>query len=250
MLSAASRAGGAGLKAVFAGMKVFQPDRPIHRHGVVLEGTLTRTRVFSGEDWIDMPGEETVLARISRSIGLPDFLPDIAGMALRIGNADVLLSTTGHGLPGRFVLRPRRSVVDGPFTSLMPFRGVGGPVVLAARREGPGPELDRLEELRGFESELQFGIYYSRLRGPWTRFGTLCVTVSETQDESLRFHPVHRAPARLGLYEWTRNLRVPSYALAQRRSAWLHFEKQPVEPESDPWKPTTRFPRRIRSRRI
>ncbi|SDI60448.1 hypothetical protein SAMN04488693_11546 [Arthrobacter subterraneus] len=244
-----ARAGGQGLKAVFAVLRLFRPDRPIHRSGVLLHGTLTHTRVFSGEQWLDSTCEEQVLARISRSVGLPDALPDVVGLALRIGDADVLLATTGRGAPGRFMVLPRRSVVDGPFTSLMPFRGAGGPVLLAARREGPGQGLGTLSELRSYEGHLQWGLFYSHLRGPWTRCGTLNLRISSEQSEQPRFDPVGCPPAGLGTYPWTRALRVPSYALAQKSTAWLHFGRENRSAESDPWKPTTRFPLRTHSRR-
>ena len=245
--SALAGVGGQALKAVFAVLKTFRPGRPIHTHGVLLEGTLTHTRVFSGESWLDSSSEEQVLARISRSVGLPDTLPDVVGLALRIGAADVLLATTGRGFPGRFMVLTRRSVVDGPFSSLMAFKGAGGPVLLAARREGAGPDLSTLAELRSLEESLHWGLFYSRLRGPWTRFGTLRLRVRADQDEVFRFDPVGRPPRGLDTYGWTRKLRVPSYDLAQRSTAWLHFGENRNEPESDPWKPTTRFPRRTRS---
>lgn len=248
-LSSLVDAGGRGLKAVFAVLLAFRPGRPIHRNGVMLEGVFTHTRVFSGEEWLDSSGEEQVLARISRSVGLPDAVPDVVGLALRIGDADVLLSTTGRGLPGRFVVQPRRSVVDGPFTSLMPFKGAGGPVLLAARREGPGPGLRTLSQLRSYGAELQWGLFYSRLRGPWTRFGTLTLRVADSQAGPPRFDPVGRPPAGLGTYEWARALRVPSYALAQKSGAWIHFGENSDEPESSPWKRTTSFLRKTPSRK-
>ncbi|WP_309070250.1 hypothetical protein [Arthrobacter sp.] len=225
-----SRAGGHGLKAVFAGMKVFRPHRPIHSHGVLLEGTLTHSRVFSGEEWLDNSDEEQVLARVSRSVGLPDALPDVVGLALRIGEADVLLSTTGGGVPGRFMILPRRSVVDGPFTSLMPFRGSGGPVLLAVRREGPGPDLRTLSELRSYDGELQWGLHYSRLRGPWTRSGTLRLRVCDDQHRDPRFDPIGHPPAGLSSYTWARELRVPSYALAQETQHGYTSEKNTAQP--------------------
>lgn len=249
VVSSLAHAGGQALKAVSAVLLVFRPGRPIHRNGVMLEGTLTHNRVFSGEEWLDSPGDEQVLARISRSAGLPDTVPDVVGLALRVGDADVLLSTTGRGIPGRFVILPRRSVVDGPFTTLMPFRGTEGPVLLAVRREGPGPELRTLSELHRCGEELQWGLFYSRLRGPWTRVGTLRLKVSGDQQQAPRFDPVGRPPAGLGTYGWTRALRAPSYALAQKSRAWIHFGEKSDKPESDPWKRTTNFLRKNPSRK-
>lgn len=225
-----TRLGGQGLKAVFAGISIFRPRRPIHCNGVLLAGSLTHSRVFSGEEWLDSSAEEPVFARISRSVGLPDGMPDVVGLALRIGDADVLLSTTGGGVPGRFLVLPRRSVVDGPFTSLMPFRGNGGPVLLAVRREGPGPDLRTLDQLRAHNGELQWGLYYGRLRGPWTRCGTMRLRVCDDQHRDPRFDPVGRPPAGLDSYRWARELRVPSYALAQETQHGYTSEKNTDQP--------------------
>ena len=46
----------------------------IYRHG--LSG--------AGVPWLDEPGEDEVVVRLSRAIGLPGGLPDIHGLAVRI----------------------------------------------------------------------------------------------------------------------------------------------------------------------
>lgn len=248
---AAAKGAGAALEAVFAGLKVVRPDRPIHAEGVWLEGTLTHSRAFSGEDWLDGSElkDEPVTARVSRSVGLPEALPDVIGLGLRIGGADVLLSTTGHGLPGRFLLAPRRSLAEGPFTSIMPFRGVGGPVLLAVKREGPGLPFSRLADLTAYDGELNWGMYYSRLRDPWTRFAGLQLRVRADQGQQFRFDPVGRPPAGLEAYEWTRRLRIPSYRLAQKGQHGYTSRSSSPAAERDLWKPITSLPRKIRSRK-
>src|SRR5215217_4508967 len=122
-----SEAAGRAFAGLFRVLKVARPVRPIHPKGVGLTGELTRTGNAgspSGLDWLDAPGTDSAEARFSRSVGLPSRLPDVLGLALRImpsdggahatasdggasgGAADVLLSSTGWNLPGRFLLRP------------------------------------------------------------------------------------------------------------------------------------------------
>src|SRR5215217_6631521 len=131
-----SEAAGRAFAGLFRVLKVARPVRPIHPKGVGLTGELARTGNAgspSGVEWLDAPGTDSVQARFSRSAGLPSRLPDVLGLALRLtpsdggasgasdsgasgasdggasggGAADVLLSSTGWNLPGRFLLQPK-----------------------------------------------------------------------------------------------------------------------------------------------
>src|SRR5215203_5664077 len=90
----------------------------------------------SGVPWLDEPAERAGLVRFSRGAGLPSWAPDVQGLALRLPDGDrrtdVLFSSGGLRGVGRFLLTARRSPLGGPLTTLMPFRGPRGPVVLAA----------------------------------------------------------------------------------------------------------------------
>ncbi|RII96204.1 hypothetical protein DZF97_17980, partial [Clavibacter nebraskensis] len=62
-------------------------------------------------------------------------LPDVLGLALRIpgddgATVDVLLASTGLSPVGRFLLAPRRAFSGARLTTLMPYRGSAGPVLL------------------------------------------------------------------------------------------------------------------------
>ncbi|MHA7263655.1 hypothetical protein ACX80W_10685 [Arthrobacter sp. TMN-37] len=138
----AARVAGGGFAGVFRIMKILRPVRPIHPHGVRLGGTLTVDgSATSGIPWLDTAGSTPVQARLSRSVGLPGPLPDIVGLAVRIPSgdavADVLLASTGSSPVGRFLLVPRRDIARSPLTTMMPYRGERGPVLLAARTTGP-----------------------------------------------------------------------------------------------------------------
>ncbi|NKX51298.1 SRPBCC family protein, partial [Arthrobacter deserti] len=147
MRNGPSEFAGRGLAQVFRALKTVRPVRPIHPHGVGLAGTLERHQcpVPSGIAWIGTPGTDAVQARLSRSAGLPPVFPDILGLALRVpagsGHFDVLLSSTGMSRPGRFLLTARKTASAAAFTTVMPYRGAQGPVLLAARTVAAVPAL-------------------------------------------------------------------------------------------------------------
>ncbi|WP_457963269.1 SRPBCC family protein [Arthrobacter sp. D1-29] len=202
---------------LFRAIKVVRPDRPIHPHGVSLDGELIRHgggRDVSGLDWLDSPGVEPVKARFSRSVGLPPSFPDILGLALRINPsgeaADVLFASTGWRFPARFALIPRRSVSGAAFTTLMPYQGRYGPVLLGLRtRQLPD----------GSAGDWVLELHFAKPAGQWVRAGELRLRESPVAtDTPLRFNPVEHPLPDAGTYPWTRRLRERSYRAAQQPS--------------------------------
>lgn len=220
--------GAAGLvfAAGFKALKVLRPDRPIHPMGVALTGSIERHpgAEQSGVAWADTPGADAVSARLSRSVGTPPDWPDILGLALRIstdtGPADVLLASTGMSRPSRFVLTAHRHASNSKLTSLMPYKGSAGPVLLAALPEKTGRWLPAgpaafRQALGGTTWTL--GLYHARPAGRWIRFGTLMLTQDPgTEDLPTRFDPLENALPGAGTYDWTRRLRKPSYEAARQ----------------------------------
>lgn len=218
---AATGAAGHAFASLFRLLKLARPDRPIHPHGLGLTGELTRTgspAAPSGIDWLDSAGTDRVEARYSRSLGLPEMLPDILGLALRVtpsgpasaGPADVLFASTGWQLPGRFLLRPRLDVAGASMTTLMPYRGRKGPVLLGLRtRSLPQDSLA--------SGGWVLGLYWATPSGPWRECGELRLHAgADPSDTALRFDPLGNQPPGAQVYGWTRRLRKPSYRAAQR----------------------------------
>jgi hypothetical protein len=215
------------LRAVFAVMLLVRRPRPIHVRGVVYEGVVTWMPEVrrSGVAWIDQPvgHEERVTARASRSLGLPPALPDVIGLSLRAqtenGPADLELASTGVGVPGRFLLSPRRSPVRATLGTLLPYRGARGAVLICARtpaslessaqgRPGPAP------------SPWTLRLYWAAPRGSWFPFAEVTLERAlQSDDPTLRFDAVRRPLPGAGTYTWTRLLREPSYRLVQRMPA-------------------------------
>jgi hypothetical protein len=180
-------------------------DKPLHPHGNVLSGTLRRVGAQppTGVPWLDEPGTEDVIVRLSRAVGLPARAPDIFGLALRTpvgaGHGDLLFASTGLGKLGRFVLRPSRSPFDRPMTTLLPYRTDQGPLVMAAVGTSP----DTLD------------IVCARGTGPWRRVGTLQL-VGEGSDAMISFDPLLNAVPGLDNYPLVHALREPAYRIARR----------------------------------
>jgi hypothetical protein len=188
----------------------------VHRHGCPAR---------TGVAWIDESGTDRVLVRLSRATGLPEFLPDTLGLALRVSGedgslGDLLLATTGTGSLGRFVVRPTRHAAR-PYGSLMPYRSPTGPLLLAAFPLN--------------EDGSRFQLACSRLRGAWSPFGVLQVPSDwdEAPDAPLTFDPVLNQIPGLQSYEWAARLRRFAYA-GSRRARRAVLVLTPSPPPSRP----------------
>ncbi len=217
--------GGRAFALVFRVIKAVRPRRPIHPRGVLLKGTLVRdSGADSGISWIDSAGTDDVVVRFSRSVGLPSVFPDILGLAVRVPGerpADILLASTGRSFPARFLLLLRKNAGQTTFTSMMPYKGSHGPVLLAAFPAEPSsvaPLPARLGQFRDqlAAAEWDLGLFHATPRGAWKRFGTLRLSADPPQvDTGIRFDPLLNSLPGAGIYGWARRLREPSYRTAR-----------------------------------
>lgn len=210
-----ARAGGAILSAVTSLVDTVRgAEKPLHPRGTVWESVLERTGHAgppSGVAWIDEPGTDQGLTRVSTAVGLPPGWPDFQGLALRVtgadGFVDVLLASTGTGRVTRFVLRPARSPQAPAYTTVLPYRGPRGPVLLAARAAG----------------EQAYTLSWATAQGPWHSFARL--RLARPVDQRISFDPLRFPPPGLEAYGWSLRLRAPAYRTAQRgRRAGSHDE--------------------------
>ena len=205
--------GGAALAAATRSLALLRPaDKPLHPDGVTVTGTLhrrgsdpgTSTGTVSGVPWLDHPGRDEVVVRLSRAIGLPARLPDIHGLALRVSlgerTADLLLASTGWWRVGRFVLTFGRRPETRPLTTLLPYRTDRGAVVLGAKAVGLG------------SYELSWAPY----AGEWRAFASLELSDELAADQQISFDPVLNQVPGLEQYPAVVRLREPSYLLARK----------------------------------
>lgn len=228
MIAAAARFAGLVLRAGFGLLLLIRRPRPIHPRGVVFEGEIRwvpRSRQF-GIAWIDGPPGQTaqVTARGSRSVGLPDRLPDIIGLAVRTQSAglaaDLELASTGLGVPGRFLLRPHRLPTRATLSTLFPYRGMRGPVLICARTITPSHVSSGHAAIgsAGPPSPWTLRLYAATPTGRWHPFAEMTLHRAADQNDAwLRFDAVRRPLPGAATYEWTRLLRRPSYRLVQDR---------------------------------
>ncbi|WP_395398465.1 SRPBCC family protein [Arthrobacter sp. UC242_113] len=275
---------GRGFAAVFRAIKAVRPVRPIHPRGISLVGELNLTGAAgraaaglpaaSGIAWLDDAGTRQVRGRFSRSVGLPESLPDILGLALRTSGAsgaagagdasgaagagdvpgpgdsadvgDVLFASTGWGVPGRFMLLPKLDVGTARFTTLMPYKGANGPVLLGLRTLSlPGRATGRADTGGNFKESLGTGdwtlaLHYATPAGRWVQAGVLHLRAAApdaghtdgtdrdggdrasadtgSADTAIRFDPLEHPLPGAGTYPWARRLRERSYRAARRPS--------------------------------
>ena len=125
---------GSGVDHVVSLASRVRGERVVHAKGRAYDGELTLLDAASDLDIPLTSGLQRipVLVRFSRGAGLPDLLPDVLGLALRIPNADgaghpqdLMLSTGGRPWPLRRLLVPRRDYLEATYTSLISY-DVGG----------------------------------------------------------------------------------------------------------------------------
>lgn len=218
---------GTALRGFFSLLRRIRHPRPIHPHGLVLTGQATwiRDAERSGIDWVDDVRLEplTVTARLSRSVGLPDHLPDVLGLAFRFHiddgpHTDVLLSTTGIGFPSRFFLVPRRSPTGATFGTLLPYRSPRGPVLICARSIPTRALPAELGDLRRalHEQPWRLRLYHAAPTRKWHPFAEVLLRpAAEPDSAELRFDPVGHPPPGSTTYAWVGKVRGPSYRAAQ-----------------------------------
>ncbi len=202
-----SSAAGAALSTTIRTIAALRPaSKPLHPDGDVVTGTLVRrgSAVPSGSAWVDDPGRDEVVVRLSRAVGLPEAVPDIHGLAVRVpmpaGDGDLLFASTGWGRLGRFVLTFGGGPESRPMTTLLPYRSVEGPVLLGVRARDPQV----------------YEMSWCRPLGQWHPFAELRLSDDSAPDRAISFDPVRNQLPGLAQYAWVRLLREPSYRIARR----------------------------------
>lgn len=224
LLDAPAAVAGAAVAAAVGGLTALRRTKPMHPDGGVFTATVHRTgsRRTTGVPWIDEAGTDEALVRVSRAIGLSPTLPDIYGIALRWEHdgspVDVLLAGTGLGRIGRFTLRARPRF-SGPHSTLMPYRGPTGQLLLAAvvppGREVPIEPAALAAALT--QEPLLLRLAHASLTGPWWPFGWLEVAgpARLELDPPLRFDPVLHPVPGLRTDRWAASAREPAYRTAR-----------------------------------
>ena len=185
-------------------------ERIIHAKGRAYTGELTMLAAAKtlGVPLVQGPARRPVLVRFSRGAGLPDALPDVLGLAVRIPDADgaghpqdLMLSTGGGSAVLRRMLVPRRDYRASTYTSLVAYEVGGRDLLVAALPDGGA-----------------FLLATAAGAAAWTPFARLDVgePLPESQGESLSFSVTNDAggfriggrwrAARAGAYDAARSV--------------------------------------------
>jgi len=224
MAEAPERAIGAITSSVFRALSTARGKRIFHPHGVGFTGLLVPTGDMGAE--ILRGPARGVIVRLSRSLGLPESMPDPCGLALRVPNAygpglhqDLLMVSSGSGRILRHLLLPAQGFLDRPYSTLLPYRLKQHLVLIGARGTtepgGPGP---RLAVLRGREdARLQFDLTVATLGGAWRQAARLDVgeRLDDERVEGLDLNPKNCGGG-LELAGPINRFRVPAYRGSQR----------------------------------
>jgi hypothetical protein len=206
---AASSTGGQVLRAATKVITARPAAKPLHPRGSVVRGTLRRfgAGVGTGSAWLDQTGEDEVLVRQSRAVGLPSPAPDIFGLAVRVPredgrSGDLLFATTGLGRLTRYTLTAARSPLGRPMSTLLPYRTPAGAVVMSAV----------------FRDQTTVALAWAIASGAWHSFAELMLHQDpvDEADAPLQFDPVRNELPGLETYDWVRRLRAPAYNTARR----------------------------------
>ena len=198
---------GTAMGAAMAVAGRLRGDKAVHARGRTVSGTVHRHGLAepAGVPWLDVPGEDAAAVRFSRGGGLPEHLPDLLGLAVRVRGADgsphdlLMSSSAGRSPVARHLLAPARDPLAAVYTSVVAYSCPTGPLLLGALPEGGG----------------SFTLAVAAPRGPWRAFARLEVDRSAVLPDVAFDAVVNQVP---GLVHGPRmaSLRRPAYAASRR----------------------------------
>ena len=198
-------------------------ERAIHARGRAFTGVVTLPGgLGTGAALLDEPQTYDAVVRFSRSAGLPSWLPDVYGLALRLVDAhgpgrhqDLLLDATQPAPLLRRLPWPRWDATSALYCSLLPYAAGGRRLLLGAR---PVPGTPAARSLDALPEPLQLALLVADAHGPWREVGRVATTgeLPAPEGRRTRFSPAHTggglAPAG-PLQEW-RNRAYPASHVA------------------------------------
>jgi hypothetical protein len=201
------------LGAAVRGRRLFHPA------GVLAEGILER--VAPPNEGLPMRSCD-VIGRVSKGIGLPGAVPDIAGLAFRIppppdlrscGPWDVLLASTFAG--SRVILAPVTSWSDATFSSIMPFRYRGGVWWLRTRLvsdiNAPGLSLEAIGDEIASDG-IDFEVEHAAGTGDFRPLARLTLRFVDPSRDEIAFDPtLHYDPEVRLIPRWLSDFRRAAY---------------------------------------
>nr|WP_225952313.1 phosphodiesterase [Mycobacterium sp. OAS707] len=194
-------------------------SRLFHPHGVLAAGRLER--VAPPDHGLPMQSCD-IIGRVSKGVGLPGAMADVAGLAWRIPPPqdlrscvpwDVLLASTIAN--SRFVLGPTRSWSGTSFSSLMPLRFRDETwwvrARLVTRIDEPGLSLDTISNQID-SGGIDFDIEQAKGSGEFEPLARLKLLHLDPSNDDIAFDPVLHSDEDVQLAPgWLANIRRAAY---------------------------------------
>ncbi len=179
----------------FAALSAARGKRVFHPIGVGFSGTVS----FYDAAGAPLQGTHGALLRFSRGAGLPQRLPDVLGLAIKIEDLgqDLLLATAGEDAVTRHLLIPSTGFFKRPYSTILPYEFAGRSIVFGAR---PDPQLKELSDQDMHDLAAQVAIGRVRFELTWGSAATSEViplgslVVDRPYERSLVFNPYNCVP--------------------------------------------------------
>lgn len=190
---------GAASSMVFGLASFVRRARVFHPDGAAF---VAKVEVAVG-DGVLPAGSHDAVVRFSRGAGLPESMPDILGLALRVldlhgpgVHQDLLLVTSGSRPGARHALVPARTFGHRRWSTLLPYDVGGRRIVFGARPSSAAlDEAHRLGDLRRVAAagEVRFTLEVAPPTGAWEDVAVLSIgdELPEDENEALRFNPAN-----------------------------------------------------------
>lgn len=198
----AARGGARLLTLVGAGVmraaSLVRGERVIHAKGTTLSGRLlVPGGAGLGVPLLDEPGRHDCLVRFSRSLGLPDRLPDVIGVAVRVLDAhgvgehqDLLLDSALSPPLARRLPLPQYDVLGAVFSSLTPYELGGRRWLLGLLPDPKAPMVRVIQHVAGRSDGTRLRLAVASAHGAWREVAVLELGREvEGGDRPVRFSP-------------------------------------------------------------
>jgi hypothetical protein len=191
-----------GVGNVFRALSALRQSRSVHPDGVVFEATFDVPRAgYRSVPILGQSGSKPAVVRLSRSIGLPQPLPDLLGCTIRLVDAhgsgrhqDFPLITSSRGPLLHHLLLPAKSFLSLPYSSVLLYR-IGEDVRLVGALPvteplGGGTDFDQLRRTAD-QKQIALDLAVASPFGSWRPVGRLSLGAQVPVDvaQYIRFNP-------------------------------------------------------------
>jgi hypothetical protein len=216
--------------AVFEAGSAVRSARIFHPTGVGFRSTISIRPPADGAHalgvpLLDSPGTYSGPVRISRGAGLPEPLPDILGIAVRIedahglGQAQDLLFGSSSSLPvGRQLFVPNVDFAGLTLSSILPYSlGGGGTYWFGARVLTSSGRLSRLADVAAAAQDIRIELLLAGRFGPWRPVADVSLDeqLPDPESAALRYNVDDNTGGGIEPTGWLQALRRHAYAASQ-----------------------------------